>query len=184
MYKELKVYLKVKMVKYAVLSVAAGYGMGFSVEDEFSYLTFIILLIGAACISAGTLSMNQVQEIKQDSAMNRTKHRPLVTGKMSVKFAFSLSSFLIVAGLACLYYANPLTFWIGLSILIMYNGLYTMHWKKNWPFAAVPGAIPGALPIVMGFSAANNNILSPECVYLFLVMFLWQMPHFWSLAIR
>ena len=66
----------------------------------------------------------------------------------------------------------------------MYNGFYTMYWKKNWAFAAVPGAIPGALPGVLGFSAVNDNILSSESVYIFLVMFLWQMPHFWTLAIK
>ena len=66
----------------------------------------------------------------------------------------------------------------------MYNGLYTLYWKKNWAFATVPGAVPGALPGVLGFSVVNDNILAPACIYIFLVMFIWQMPHFWSLAIK
>jgi protoheme IX farnesyltransferase len=62
--------------------------------------------------------------------------------------------------------------------------VYTLFWKRRWAFGAVPGAIPGAMPVVIGFSANTPEIWRPECVYLFLVMFLWQMPHFWSLAIR
>ena len=184
MLQDLKVYLKVKMVKYAVLSVAAGYGIGFSVEDRFNLLSFFVLLVGAAAISAGTLSMNQVQEIDKDKLMDRTKHRPLASGAFTPKFAFTLSFSLMLIGLGCLYYVSPLSSLIGLSIIVLYNGLYTMYWKKNLPFAAVPGAIPGALPIVMGYAAASNDIFSAPSIYLFLVMFLWQMPHFWSLAIR
>jgi protoheme IX farnesyltransferase len=116
--------------------------------------------------------------------MDRTKHRPVATGEFSKPFAISLSCVLMLIGLICLYMIKPLTALIGLSIILMYNGFYTMVWKKKWAFGAVPGAIPGALPITMGFSAVNDNIFSSVSVYLFILMFLWQMPHFWSLAIK
>ena len=73
---------------------------------------------------------------------------------------------------------------LGLFTVALYNGLYTLYWKKKWAFGAVPGAIPGAMPVVIGYSANHANVFTPECLYLFLIMFLWQMPHFWSLAIR
>ncbi len=73
---------------------------------------------------------------------------------------------------------------LGLWTVGFYNLLYTLYWKKRWAFGAVPGAIPGALPVVIGYSANSSLLLSPDCIYAFLIMFLWQMPHFWSLAIR
>jgi len=184
MFKNLYVYLKLKLVRFIVISVLAGFGMGFTIEQEFDLLKVILLILGTFGISAGSLSFNTWQEVDNDSQMERTQHRPLVTGEFSTRFAISLSLSLVILGLVCLYLVRPLTFWIGLSIIVMYNGFYTLYWKKKMAFGAVPGALPGALPITMGYSAVNENILSSESVYLFLLMFLWQMPHFWSLAIR
>ncbi len=184
MLENLKVYLKIKLVRFIVLTVACGFGMGFSVENEFVWYKFLLLLLGTFGIAAGSLSFNTFQEVENDAQMERTKHRPLVTGEFTPKFAVTLSISLAVLGLVCLYLVKPLTFVIGLSIIILYNGLYTLHWKKKWAFAAVPGAIPGALPITLGYSAINDNIFSSTSIYLFLLMFLWQMPHFWSLAIK
>ena len=184
MLENLRVYLKIKLVKFILVGVVAGFGLGHPVESEFSLLLLLLLLVGAFGISAGSLSLNTIQEADQDALMERTKHRPVVTGAFSKDFAVILSLSLMAIGLVCLLLIKPITFLIGLSIIIMYNGFYTLVWKKKWAFGAVPGAIPGALPITMGFSAVNNNIFSSESIYLFLMMFLWQMPHFWSLAIR
>ncbi len=184
MLKNLTVYLKLKLVKFIIVGVAAGYGMGHTVEQEFSVMTLILLVLGSFGISAGSLSLNTVQEAEKDAKMDRTKHRPVATGEFSKKFGIILSFGLMLIGLVLLYQIKPLTFIIGLSIILMYNGFYTMVWKKKWAFGAVPGAIPGALPITMGFAAVNDEVFSSVSVYLFLLMFLWQMPHFWSLAIR
>lgn len=184
MLENLRVYLKLKLVKFIIVGVVAGYGMGHTVEQQFDPFTLILLIIGSFGISAGSLSLNTVQEANQDRLMERTKHRPVATGDFSKSFAITLSFALMLMGLICLYAIKPLTALIGLSIILMYNGFYTMVWKKKWAFGAVPGAIPGALPITMGFSSVNDHILSSVSVYLFLLMFLWQMPHFWSLAIR
>lgn len=184
MFENLRVYLKLKLVKFIIVGVVAGFGLGHTVEEHFDILNLILLILGSFGISAGSLSFNTVQEAEQDKLMERTKHRPVATGEFSKKFASTLSFSLIIIGLICLYLIKPLTFFIGLTIILLYNGLYTLVWKKKWAFGAVPGAIPGALPITMGFSAVNNQIFSSESIYLFLMMFLWQMPHFWSLAIR
>lgn len=184
MFENLKVYLKLKLVKFIIVGVVAGYGMGFTVEQSFEPITLILLMLGSFGISAGSLSLNTVQEANNDKMMERTKHRPIVTGEFTKKFGITLSFALMIVGLICLFLIKPLTFYIGLSIILMYNGFYTLVWKKKWAFGAVPGAIPGALPITMGFSTVNDQIFSSVSIYLFLMMFLWQMPHFWSLAIR
>lgn len=184
MWKELKSFFKFGIVVFVLISAAAGYGLGLQVEQEFLFSHFIIFMIGTFCISAGSLSLNQVQELENDQLMQRTQSRPLVKGVFSRDTGVMISIALMFVGLGLLFLVNPITFLLGLSIIIMYNGFYTLYWKKRWAFAAVPGAIPGALPGVLGYSAVNINIFDSESVYLFLVMFLWQMPHFWSLAIR
>lgn len=184
MYKDLKAFFKLGIVNFVVISAIAGYGIGFTVEQSFSWLHLFAFIIGTFCISSGSLSMNQIQEVENDSRMERTQNRPLVKGTFSKRTGIVISISLMIFGLALLYYLKPLTMYVGLTIILLYNGLYTLYWKKRWAFAAVPGAVPGALPGVLGFSVVNDNIFSPASVYLFLVMFLWQMPHFWALAIR
>lgn len=184
MIENLKVYLKLKLVRFIIVGVVAGFGMGHTVEDLFDLQKLIFLVLGTFGISAGSLSLNTVQEASQDALMDRTKHRPMATGEFSKVFGVVLSVSLMLTGLLFLWQIKALTMYLGLSIILMYNGLYTMVWKKKWTFGAVPGALPGALPVTMGFSAVNDDIFSSVSVYLFLLMFLWQMPHFWSLAIR
>ena len=184
MLENLRVYLKLKLVKFVIVGVVAGLGMGHTVETEFSFLTLFLLVCGTFGISAGSLSLNTVQEADNDKLMDRTKHRPVATGEFTKSFAITLSFSLMIIGLILLFLIKPLTALLGLSIILMYNGFYTMVWKKKWAFGAVPGAIPGALPITMGYSAVNDEIFSATSIYLFVLMFLWQMPHFWSLAIR
>lgn len=184
MVKTLKSLFKFGIVVFVVISTIAGYGIGLTVEDSFSFLHFLSTILGTFLISSGSLALNQVQEIDRDIKMDRTNSRPIPSGKLSKTQALSISIFNMISGSIVLYFVNPLTCYIGLFIIFLYNGLYTLHWKPKWAFAAVPGAIPGALPGVLGFSAVNNNIFGPESIYLFLVMFLWQMPHFWTLAIR
>lgn len=126
-----------------------------------------------------------MQEAHKDAKMPRTKERPIPSGKFSKTVGLLISFFNMTVGSLILYFwVSPLSAYIGLVIIVLYNILYTMFWKPNWVFAAVPGAIPGALPGVLGFSAVNDAIFSSDSVYLFLIMFLWQMPHFWTLAIR
>ena len=184
MIEDLKIFFKMSIVRFVIISGVAGYGIAFTVEDTFDFFHFASFVLGTFFISAGSLSLNQVQEVENDSKMERTQIRPLVRGTISRKSGFAISISFITMGLMVLYSVNPMTALVGLSIILMYNGFYTLFWKKNWAFAAVPGAIPGALPGVLGYSALNPDIFSPAPIYLFLVMFLWQMPHFWSLAIR
>jgi len=184
MIKTLKVFFKFGIVVFVVISAVAGYGIGFRVEDSFSFIHFFSMMLGTFLISSGSLSLNQVQESDRDAKMPRTQGRPIPAGVFTRKQGLMISLGNIIVGSVVLFFVNPLSCYIGLVIIALYNVFYTMHWKQKWKFAAVPGAIPGALPCTLGYAAVNPNIFSSESVYLFLVMFLWQMPHFWTLAIR
>jgi protoheme IX farnesyltransferase len=90
----------------------------------------------------------------------------------------------LIPGLILLYRIDPMLCALGLAAAFSYNVLYTLWWKPRLPYAAIPGAIPGALPALMGFVAAHRTLKEPGGWFLFLLLFFWQMPHFWVLAIR
>lgn len=155
------------IVVFVVISAIAGYGVGLTVEDKFNFIHFFLMIIGTFCISSGSLSLNQVQEYHKDAKMPRTQNRPIPSGEMSWKTGLTISLSLIIVGSGILYYVRPLSCYIGLVIIVLYNVFYTIHWKQNWVFAALPGAIPGALPCTLDYAAVNPNILSAESIYLF-----------------
>lgn len=175
---------KMGIVLFALVSALAGYAMSFQVGQEFLWSTPVWLLVGLYFLSSGSFAINQAQEWKLDSKMERTKSRPIPLGKVRPWQAYFLGFIYVVFGSLVLWTLNPMTSALGLATVALYNGVYTLFWKRRWAFAAVPGAIPGAMPVVIGYSVNHDNIFSPECIYLFTIMFLWQMPHFWCLAIR
>ncbi|MFS4458682.1 heme o synthase [Bdellovibrio sp. HCB2-146] len=175
---------KFGIVVFSVITGLAGYATGFLVENPFDWKAILNTLLGIYFLSSGSLALNQVQEWKLDQKMPRTAKRPIAAGKVKPAAAGILAVGFIAVGLDFLFTVQPVAGWVGLVSMLLYNGPYTMWWKRRWAFAAVPGAIPGALPVTIGYAAANPDILNPESIYLFLVMFLWQMPHFWVLAIK
>lgn len=175
---------KFGIVVFSVLAGLAGYATGFQIEQSFDWLILFKTLLGIYLISSGSLALNQVQEWKIDQKMPRTSKRPIASGKIKPAAAGILALVLIVSGSNILFQIQPIAAWVGIVCIFLYNVAYTMYWKKRWVFAAVPGAIPGALPVTIGYAAANPDIFNAESLYLFLIMFLWQMPHFWVLAIK
>lgn len=175
---------KFGIVVFSVIAGLAGYATGFLVEAAFDWRHFLSTLLGLYFLSSGSLALNQVQEWRLDQKMPRTAKRPIASGKIKPAAAGILAVLLLVVGSQLLFQANPVAGWVGLVSVFLYNVAYTMYWKRRWVFAAVPGAIPGALPVTIGYAAINPDIFNSESIYLFLIMFLWQMPHFWVLAIR
>jgi protoheme IX farnesyltransferase len=175
---------KFGIVVFSVLAGLAGYATGFQIEHTFDWKIFLEVLLGIYFLSSGSLALNQVQEWKLDQKMPRTAKRPIASGKIKPAAAGILAIALLVVGLNLLFEIEPTAGWVGLVCVLFYNGVYTLYLKRKWVFAAVPGAIPGALPVTIGYAAANPDIWNSESLYLFLIMFLWQMPHFWVLAIR
>lgn len=175
---------KLGITIFVVLAAISGYATGFEAERIFDSLHFFKMLGGVFLLSSGSLALNQVQEYKLDAQMARTAKRPVASGKISPVAAGILAGSFLFGGCYLLAMLSSLSLGLGVLTVVLYNGVYTYVWKPKWIYAAVPGAVPGALPVTIGYAAVNENIFSTESIYLFLILFLWQMPHFWALAIR
>ena len=175
---------KTGIILFALVSALAGYAVSFRFGQDFDPLHPILLIIGLYLVAGGGFALNQAQEWRIDAKMERTRKRPIPSGLFTVGQGYAIGLLMCVFGLFTLLILGPWPAGLALFTLFLYNGVYTLLWKKHWTFAAVPGAIPGAMPVVIGYSVNQTEIWRPDCVYLFLVLFLWQMPHFWSLAIR
>ncbi len=175
---------KFGIVIFVLLAGLAGYATGFQIEKTFSFLHLLTFLLGLYFLSSGSLALNQVQEYKLDQKMPRTANRPIADGRLKPAIGLAIAAVLLFLGIGILWWQSTEAAIISMVSVLLYNGLYTLYWKPKWIFAAVPGAIPGALPITIGYAVNNPNVFNSDSVYLFLIMFLWQMPHFWTLAIK
>lgn len=175
---------KFGIVAFVLITALAGYAVSFPMGNHWEWARPIWLMVGLFFISSGSFILNQVQEWKLDQKMPRTHTRPIAAGLIAPWQGAVVSVVFFLLGSLILYPLHSVTAGLALLTVLLYNGFYTLWWKRHWTFGAVPGAIPGAMPVVIGYSVNNPNVLSADCVYLFVVMFLWQMPHFWCLAIR
>jgi protoheme IX farnesyltransferase len=172
------------IILFAIVSALAGYAVSFRPDQAFDLYEPLVLVIGLYLVAAASFALNQAQEWRLDAKMERTKKRPIPMGLIRPWQAYALAAIFAPFGLILLSMLGPAPALLAFATMVLYNGVYTLYWKRRWTFGAVPGAIPGAMPVVIGFAANTPEIWRAECVYLFLIMFLWQMPHFWSLAIR
>lgn len=183
----MKTYLdltKFGIVIFVLLSGLAGYAVSYPIGFALEMWQPILLFLGLYLVSSGSFAINQAQEWKLDAKMPRTQGRPIPSGKVAPWQAYALGALYVIFGLFFLYLLSETSAVVALLTVVLYNGIYTLYWKRKWAFGAVPGAIPGALPVTIGYAVNQADIFSSESVYLFMIMFLWQMPHFWSLAIR
>ena len=151
---------------------------------DFPVFDFVVFLVGLYCLSSGSFALNQFQEHDLDKLMPRTNKRPIPQGLLTPGQVLAFALVLLSIGTTLCFYTSWKVGVLGLLTVFFYNFLYTLYWKRNMAFAAVPGAIPGAMPFVLGYTAASDLVFTIENAYFFLVMFLWQMPHFWALALR
>jgi protoheme IX farnesyltransferase len=171
---------KARLAISVVFSSVAGYLLGFSEEYPFSWATFILLTIGGYCMVGASNVFNQIIEKDLDALMDRTKNRPVPSGKMAVRNAFALGTILTLAGIAILYSINPKTAMFGAISIFLYTSVYTPL-KTKTPLAVFVGAFPGAIPFMLGWVAATNDF-GIEAGILFLIQFFWQFPHFWAIG--
>ena len=179
------------IVLFSLISAGAGYALALRVDVGVSttaflsvWTSFLWLVVGLYMVVSGSFALNQAYEWRLDCIMERTKKRPVPCGKLTVLQAVSVGIVQVFLGLFILLALKPLTAGLALLAVLLYNIFYTVFWKKKWVFAAVPGALPGALPVMIGYSVPSSSVFSIECLYLFFILFLWQMPHFWSLALH
>ena len=145
-----------------------------------SFFEFLLLFSGGLLTSGSGSAVNQLLEKDTDKLMARTKGRPLATDTMGVSSALLIIGISLCLGLLALYLLSPLAAIISTLAWILYGFVYTPM-KKMSPFAVFVGAIPGALPVLIGSVAVEGHI-SFLAFILFAIQFIWQFPHFWAIA--
>ena len=163
-----------------LISTALGYYLAESAM--INYLNFFYTILGTAILSGGAGTINHCIEKDLDMLMDRTKSRPIPAGLISIKTALSFGLAQSIIGFAILWVlVNQLTAILGLATIVLYLFVYTPLKKITWLNTTV-GAIPGAMPALGGWAASANQ-LSPNAWILFAILFLWQHPHFYAIAI-
>ena len=138
---------------------------------------------GIGMASGAAAAFNCLIEQKLDANMARTRGRPLPTGQVTSGQTILFASFIGSLGLVILYvWVNPLTMWLTLATFVGYAIIYTIFLKPATPLNIVIGGASGAMPPILGW-AAVNNVVGPESLILFLIIFAWTPPHFWALAL-
>lgn len=182
----LKIYHDFKQITKAGLAISvvfssiAGYLLGFDSDYPFSWLTLIKLAIGGYCMVGASNAFNQVIEKDLDALMDRTKNRPVPSGRMSPNTALFVASLLTIIGLILLFLINQKTAMFGAISIFLYTSVYTPL-KTITPLSVFVGAFPGAIPFMLGWVAATNHF-GIEAGTLFLIQFFWQFPHFWAIG--
>jgi heme o synthase len=163
-----------------LVTVAAGFYLGAG-ASPLAPLTLLATLVGAGLVAGGTNALNQIWERDADALMRRTRSRPLPAGRLGVREALAFAAGLSLSGLLVLVvWVNPLTAALAAATLVSYVLVYTPL-KRVTTLNTLVGAVPGALPVVGGWTAAGGD-LSPVAGALFWILFLWQLPHFLALA--
>ena len=173
---------KVRLSLTVVLTSVLCYGIAIRYTTyDFDGFQFLSLFLGGTLITFAANAFNQILEKEQDSIMKRTQKRPLVQNSMTVSQAFIIASVTgILAFVILLVGTNPFAAVIALLSLILYSFVYTPS-KKYTSFCVFIGAIPGALPPLIGYIAVTGQ-MDLIAWYVFIFQFIWQFPHFWAIA--
>lgn len=170
--------LKFRLSFLVSFSCAFGFVLA---SPVINYNTLVMLFIGGFLMSGASVTINQIIEKDLDILMSRTMNRPLPTHRVTVQEAMLVAIVCFVAGMVILtVYTNPLTTGLSFLSLVLYGFVYTPL-KRVGPVAVFVGAIPGALPPLLGWTAATGNI-THEALIIFGIQFIWQFPHFWAIA--
>lgn len=171
--------LKMRLSLLVAFSCAFGYTL--ATKGTVDWEVLLMLTLGGFLLSGASVSINQIIEKDLDKVMTRTKNRPLPTERISVSEAIVFIAFVLVISLVILWiYTNPLTVMLSIVSMILYSFVYTPL-KRVGPIAVFVGAIPGALPPLLGWVAATGSI-TYEALIIFGIQFIWQFPHFWAIA--
>lgn len=176
-YKDL---IKFRLSALVTFSAVFGFILGDS-GVIFSWGKFFALMVGGFLISGASGAANEIWERDIDKLMKRTENRPLPLNLISLKEAYWFTSIIAFFGISILWiFTNPLTTILGVLSMVLYVFVYTPL-KRVGPIAVFVGAIPGAMPPLLGWTAATGAI-SHEALIIFGIQFIWQFPHFWAIA--
>ncbi|WP_375238428.1 heme o synthase [Aurantibacter sp.] len=174
---DFKEITKMRLALSVVFSSVAGYFLG---AEAINWTTVLLLSLGGYFMVGASNAFNQIIEKDLDALMNRTKNRPIPAGRMSVTSAFVIATVFTLLGLIILYNINKQTALFGAISIFLYTCAYTPL-KTKTPLAVFVGAIPGAIPFMLGWVAATDNF-GIEPGTLFALQFFWQFPHFWAIG--
>jgi protoheme IX farnesyltransferase len=174
------VLAKVRLNSLVVLTSAGGYYMAGPLGVD--AMALALASAGTALVAAGAAAINQVDERDLDRLMERTRHRPMADGRMRVHEGRAIAVALATIGLITLWFgANPTAALLAFVTFLIYAFVYTPL-KRRTSLSTIVGAVPGALPPLIGWAAARGTLTGPEPWTLFALMFAWQLPHFLSIA--
>jgi protoheme IX farnesyltransferase len=173
-----------ELVKFRLsflVAFSSAFGYVLAAHGPLDWVSLCILSLGGFLVSGASITLNQIAEKDLDKLMERTKNRPLPTGRITVQEAYIFAVVLSVTGFGLLLlYTNVLTTLLAVVSMVLYSYVYTPM-KRVGPLAVLVGAIPGALPPLLGWTAATGAITA-EALIIFGLQFIWQFPHFWAIA--
>jgi heme o synthase len=171
--------LKFRLSFLVAFSCGFGYILGSNGTLDWGY--FLMICLGGFLVSGASVTINQIIERDLDKLMTRTQTRPLPTGRLTQQEAAAFAFLVGALGIFILAtYTNMLTTLLSILSMVLYSFVYTPL-KRVGPVAVFVGAIPGALPPLLGWTAATG-VISIEALIIFGIQFIWQFPHFWAIA--
>lgn len=170
--------VKLRLSLLVVFTSIIGYLI--ACKGSFSWLHLVLLSVAGLLTSGAANALNQALEKDYDLHMLRTKNRPVASGRMKASEAVMFAGLSCLVGIIILAIFNPLTAFLGMLSLIIYAFIYTPL-KRYSTIAVAVGAIPGALPVLIGYTSFSGSI-SLIALSLFAIQYLWQFPHFWSIG--
>lgn len=176
-FSDFKQLTKVGLSISVVFTSITGYLLG---AEEVSTYTVILLGIGGYLMVGASNAYNQVIEKDTDALMKRTQNRPVPSGRIKPSTALTIATLFTIAGLTILYTINAKCALFGAISIFLYTSAYTPL-KGVTPLAVFVGAIPGAIPFMLGWVAATDQF-GIEAGFLFMIQFFWQFPHFWAIG--
>lgn len=179
---KLKDYMELVKLRLSFLVIfSSAFGFILGSVGSINWFTLLMFSIGGFLVSGASITINQISEKDFDKVMKRTANRPIPTGRVVINEAVLFSGLLAIAGFGILaIYTNWLTVLLSMLSMILYSFVYTPL-KRVGPIAVFVGAIPGALPPLLGWVAASGAV-TYEAMIIFGIQFIWQFPHFWAIA--
>jgi len=179
---DFKKLIKLRLTVLVVFSASVSFLIGSREQDSINWINWAILTLGGFLVAGAANGFNEIIEKDLDKLMSRTSDRPIPSGRMTTGQALVLSLFMAIAGTLILLRLNMITGVLSVFSIFLYAMVYTPSKRKS-PIAVFIGAFPGALPPLIGYFAAfDKPAISWIPIILFLIQFVWQFPHFWSIA--
>ncbi|WNB93994.1 heme o synthase [Bacillus sp. NEB1478] len=179
--------VKTGIIKSNLVPMFAGLTLAlytYDINPADKLFDILFALIGTILVIGSAGAFNNLYDRDIDAIMERTKSRPTVTGEMNTKTALLLAILMAVAGLTALVFTTPLAGVLGFLGLFFYVVPYTMWTKRRTIYNTEVGSISGAMPPLIGWAAMVGSIAHPAAAALFIIQVIWQMPHFYAIAIR